>query len=207
MITNVKAFMRNRDTTIPAASMFLMLVAACSSAPARPTLTTRDGDHIVIPPACEVSAAGQSPYSVTFRLHNSDSSSVFLHTGCFAPFQVASCASGYTDQLANLDVCPCLCNAVCPFCGECYPDGAEAIEPDATKEWPWTATLLVNSRDGTNKGTSCKTSVDLPAGRYRVSIPLFATAENGLAQTPVLHTATADFQLPAGGDTIQIETR
>lgn len=193
------------DIPVLVASVFLIMLSACSSPSSSPSLTEPNGDRIPIPPACEIPATGQRPYSVTFRLHNGGNASVFLHTGCFPPFQVSSCASGYADQLANLDFCPCLCDSSCPVCGACYPDGGEALAPGATKEWLWIATLLVDSGE-TSRGTACKRESDLPTGLYRVSIPLFATSEDGLAQTPVLRRAAADFHLPATDGAVLIET-
>ena len=173
--------------------------------PTGPTLTEPTGNRIAVPPGCQVPEKEQRTYSVTFRLHNGGSSPVFLRTDCLPPFEVSSCASAYTDQLANLDFCPCICGSSCPMCGPCLPADGEALDPGATKEWPWTATVLVATGD-VSTGTGCKSPSDLPAGRYRFSVPLFASAADAIARAPVLRNAAANFELPAADDVVGIET-
>lgn len=91
------------------------------------------------------------------------------------------------------------------MCGACPSADGEALDPGATKEWPWAATVLVDSGD-VSKGTGCKSRSDLPAGLYRFSIALFASTADATAQAPVLRNAAADFELPAADDVVDIET-
>ena len=45
---------------------------------------------------------------------------------------------------------------------------------------------------------------DLPAGRYRLTAPTFATEADAIAGGPVLLTISKDFELPAASPTIDV---
>jgi hypothetical protein len=187
----------NPGSAVMIGAAFSMALVACNTPR---TFIEPDGGRIPIPAACELESSAQRPFSVTFRLHNGGGATVFTHVGCLPPFEVSSCASAYTDQIANLHVCGCICGEACPACGACPEPGGAALAPAGALEWRWTA-LLFAAADP----QSCATRVELPAGRYRARVPLFATEADATADTPLLRAATADFELPAANDTVDIE--
>lgn len=151
--------------------------------------------------SCPVPTTSSGPLSTTFRFPNSGSAPVFLHTECgMFSYQVSSCASGYTDQVAVPVFCPpCLCGSKCSTCGPCAPDSGLEVDPGMTTQLTWDASLLVQQPGG-----DCSTKVGLPAGLYRVSIPIYATQADATAQSNPLRVLTTDFSLSATTTVVDI---
>ena len=151
--------------------------------------------------SCPVPTTSSGPLSTTFRFRNSGSAPVFLHTECgMLSYQVSSCTSGYTDQVAVPVFCPpCLCGVGCVTCGMCAPDIGVQAAPGTTTQVAWDASLLVQQPGG-----DCSTKVGLPAGLYRVSIPTYATQADATAQSNPLRILTTDFSLSATTTVVDI---
>ena len=153
------------------------------------------------PASCPLPTTTSGPLSTTFRFRNSGSAPVFLHTECgMLSYQVSSCTSGYTDQVAVPVFCPpCLCGVGCVTCGMCAPDIGVQVAPGTTTQVAWDASLLVQQPGG-----DCSTKVGLPAGLYRVSIPIYATQADATAQSNPLRVLTTDFSLSSTTTVVDI---
>ena len=91
---------------------------------------------------------------------------------CRVALAVSSCAGAYADQVVQeYGVCPC--SGDCPVGGGgCPPDG-RAIAPGAAEERDWTAIVPILSNQN---GRECQLGArNLPSGRYRVAVSVFAT--------------------------------
>ena len=163
-----------------------------------------DGGTVSVPLMCQVPTSVAAPFSVTFRFKNRSSRPLFRYRGCTSEVEIASCASSYSDQLANRDPCPCDCmSANCPACGACYHEGTP-LAPEAVFEQLWDGRVEVMSTRV--DGLPCNDRKAVPAGRYRVRLPIYATAADAKAHTPTVLVATADFELPSPtGGVVEID--
>lgn len=190
------------------ATTTLAAVAGCPRDKSSPfdagQLSAKDADPQSAQPAqCStVTTTRQPPYGVTFRIRNQGASPVYLRQGCLFEFQIASCAAGYRDQLQNQIVCPvCACaNPVCPSvtCGGCAEEHGELLAPGASRELEW---------DGVDhafdRAQNCVRDRIMPAGQYRIRIPIYASAEAAVARQ-VARVVEHDFAFPPGGDVIDV---
>jgi hypothetical protein len=156
-----------------------------------------------MPAQCPVvTSTRAAPYPVIFKVRNDGPAPVYFRRGCLLEFQISSCAAGYDDVLQNQIVCP-VCPCAMPSCarvscGACAEDHGLALGPGATEQLGW---------DGVHhampSGQNCVNDRILSAGRYRIRIPVYASAEAAVArQSPrvVVH----DFDLPATGDVVNV---
>jgi len=73
------------------------------------------------------------------------------------------------------------------------------VDPGLTTQVAWDASLLVQQPGG-----NCSTKVGLPAGLYRVSIPIYATQADATAQSNPLRVLTTDFSLSSTTTVVDI---
>jgi hypothetical protein len=160
-----------------------------------------------LPAQCRVAATTlPQPFQVTFRFKNAGATPVYLHQGCTGlDFAIASCGSRYTDSVGPRYACACRCeDSTCigsVACGPCPPPSGIPVAPGATQEMPWIATLITPEERPTY---TCNHATHLPAARYSVSVPLFATADAAAAGQPVIRTASRTFDLPASGGIVEV---
>jgi hypothetical protein len=165
----------------------------------RPYVSASDGGSNAA--ICQVPTTTPGPFLLTFELRNSGTAPVFLHRGCSGlTFDVLSCTTGYTENVAGPVFCPCLCGGTgCPACGVCAPDAGVEVSSGETTQWPWDASQLVQQ-----PGQSCLTRVGLPAGQYRVGLQVYATAADAAVQANPLRTLTVDFPLSSTTTVVEI---
>jgi hypothetical protein len=155
---------------------------------------------------CSVATARQGPFTVQFQFRDDGTGRLFLSSkGCAGlDFQVSSCASGFSDALNTPTFCgDCDCGSTCDHnieCGGCASPGPVAIDPGQSSSFNWDAELNVTEVNG---GVSCIRTTDLSSGRYRISVPVYASAAD--ASTGIGgRVVTRDFDLPATGDVVDV---
>jgi hypothetical protein len=158
---------------------------------------------VPIPEACRA-AAGPPPHRVMIRFRNVGQRKVFFPNtySCGVAVTISSCAGNFSDDLFNLQAGACPCVGGCPPGGPgCLPSGI-GLDPGKGEELLWQASIAIL---GTSNGAACALRrVDLPAGKYRVTTSLFATAEDAIAGAPVLRTLEKDFDLPVPSNQLDI---
>ena len=177
----------------------LLSIAGCGGAATGPVFPLADGTTVPLPAECWVEPAGARPYQTTFDLRNAGSQPLFLAIdyNCGPMAAVSSCARGFKDDLLGHGALVCPCSGSCPVGGPgCGPAGKELV-PGAHQSLIWQATIPLQSM---RNGDVCAAgSRDLPAGRYRLTAPVFASEAEAIAGGPVLFTLSHDFELPAAG--------
>lgn len=147
----------------------------------------------LIPAECAApSSTGPTSETVRFRLTNPGGGTVFVRSDCgLIEFGVSSCASQYRDQLWEVRPCPvceCATRASCgATCGACAEPAAVAVGSEPVLG-TWTATVLEAGEP------ACVWKRPLPAGRYRVAVKVYPTAEDAAARRGG-REVTADFVL------------
>ena len=162
------------------------------------------GGDVLLPPECVVKTAQPSPHAVTFRFTNTGSDRVFVLQECTLRYSIQSCADGYSDDLTLNAFCTLGCddpNVGCIACGACAYFG-EPIDSGQSLEHIWQG--LTYTFGQTPDGCQCSNSHDAPAGKYRVTIPVYASDGDAQSGT-VLRTVTADFDLPAEGGVVTVD--
>ena len=162
-------------------------------------------DPLAPPAACAASTtpATPPPYAVEFRFHNDAASSLFVHKFC-GRYEVglSSCASGFTDRLNDFVGNACSCDH--PNCGivggACEPDEGTEITAGVSLSSSFSGTSTTASSTASGQ---CVTNRDLPAGRYRVSIWVYETADGALARTEP-RVVSRDFELPAPNGIVDV---
>ena len=153
----------------PAAVLFAVLAGACSS-----------GGPLAPPPSV-----------VTFELRNDGSSPVYLRQDCLLNYTITSLADP-ARTIVRQGPCACDCAlATCPVCGACF-QGPREVAAGAFLEDAW---LTVNVTHEPRATGSCERKHTLPAGPYRIDVPVYPTlgdAENGSGA----RTAAQSFELP-----------
>lgn len=167
-------------------------------------VTPRDAGHDAgrdagVPPACAVDALPPPPYFTNFRFVNESSEAVWLLEDCQLRFTVSACASGY-EPISLYAGCTVDCvddtTGGCIACGPCMVR-AIPLAPGEAFELTWDGRAF--TFDTTASGCACHRENAAPAGRYRVSIPVYASEEAAFAGMHV-RTVEVDFALPGGLD-------
>lgn len=182
--------------------LFLVLALATASAGCG---SKTAGDPLAPTGSCAVAApATLAPYPVELQFRDNSTAPLYIFkSGCTGvTFGVTSCASGFTAHLADMLFCACSCDV--PRCGNncppCLPDEAQQIVGGDSVRVAWSG---VSSTAEMKEGVTCATSRTLPAGRYRVSITVFDSAEAALAHTGG-RVMTQDFELPSPADLVDV---
>jgi hypothetical protein len=159
-----------------------------------------------MPGECAVPADGPGPWEVTFRFTNTSATPLYVLGECHVRYEVTSCADGYQDPLAMWADCTIDCSSPgagaggCIACGACMYQGIE-VTPGAPHESPWSG----NTYDfaTTSSGCSCYNASSAPAGKYKISVPVYASDADA-QQGTVLYTIEIPFTLPAPGGVVEV---
>jgi len=135
------------------------------------------------------------PATITFSLHNGGSAPVYLFEQCILNLTISQVADP-ARVIGLLDGCPvCDCgDTQCRgyVCGACFMGGVE-VAANAMRPFTWSA---VDVDFGTQNGTTCMQKRTLPAGQYRIDVPVYPSAEDAMTRrNPRVVTQT--FQVPA----------
>jgi hypothetical protein len=117
---------------------------------------------------------------------------------------VSSCADGYTSSLALHADCTTDCASPetgCIACGACFEDGI-AVPAHGIYDDAWSG--LSFTFGTTPDGCSCHIGHDVAAGRYRISVVVYATQEAAQMSLATFATST-DFELATNGGIIEVE--
>jgi hypothetical protein len=171
------------------------------------TDTTGNDSGAAIPLECQVPMTTRTPpYQLVFRLRNAGAVPVFLRQGCVGvEFDISSCGSRYSDSLGPRYLCACPCSdATCTgavACGPCPQPAGVEIAPGASKDVTWIASQALSEDRGSFQ---CANRPALPAARYGLSVPLFASATEAANNAKPLRVARRSFELPAAGDLVEV---
>jgi hypothetical protein len=105
---------------------------------------------------------------------------------------IASCASGYSDDIAptGTNSCPCELQ-YCPVGGQC-DTSPRTIAPGGSFDVPWYGSFLVTVR---KSGRECHERRIAVAAKYRVSAVLFGTADDASRYVNPVATVETEFGL------------
>jgi hypothetical protein len=161
-----------------AASMALALAGACST---------------------KATDAGTPPSTVTFALHNDSVPTVYLFQDCLLDLTITSLAEP-PHVIEREGPCGCDCSeSSCPVCGPCFQGSREVAGGALVSEY-WSAVSVTYEPAPTG---SCERKHSLPAGPYRIDIPVYTSADDAAARAGA-RNATQTFVLPAPGDSVDV---
>jgi hypothetical protein len=156
---------------------------------------------------CAVASTAKAPFPTEFRFRNVGTDPLFVSIGCLGvEYGLSSCASGFRDQLAPGFACGgCACGATdCKapdvLCGACMGPAGQLVAPGESAAVPWSGT---STRTENLAGRLCVRTQTPPAGRYRVAIRIYATADAAAGATGG-QIVTRDFQLPADQGVVDV---
>jgi hypothetical protein len=154
---------------------------------------------------CGLVAESAPPLSVTLRFSNSGPSPLWLWIECLLDCELTSCGDQYAAPLTISAGCgtgDCSIATGCdvPFCGVC-PFQGQMVSAGGYHDFAWGGQTYTF---GTNlSGCSCYVAHDVPAGFYRVSVPVW-TADPGMVRTMPTYTTVQDFSLYRAGEIIEV---
>ncbi len=139
-----------------------------------------------------------SPSTVKFQLQNDGAAPAYVYQGCLVDFTITSLANP-SAPITRVEGCVCSCSQApqCPVCGACYAGPLEIAAGTAATAY-WTAATLTTERGG-----ACQTLHALPAGSYRIDLPVYASQADAAAKV-LPRVLTQVFTLPAPDDTVAI---
>lgn len=148
--------------------------------------------------ACGSNNPTTPPTTITFQLHNDGISTVYVFEGCTVDFTITSLADP-VHQITQEGGCACACGQACPVCGPCYEGARDvAIGTLLTEYWNAVSVTVEQTPAG-----SCERRASLPAGAYRIDVPVYPTADDAVAKTSA-RTATQSFSLPTAGNLVDV---
>jgi hypothetical protein len=140
------------------------------------------------------------PYTVTFDLQNGGASSVYIYQSCFLDFTIVNLAdpNHVIGRGGGCGICDCAA-ATCPAvtCGACFMGGMEVIAGGKVS-YAWGA---VDQMAGTRGTMACQTTKVLPAGHYRIAVPVYASDADAASQSNP-RIVNEIFDLPPPGDVV-----
>ena len=151
--------------------------------------------------ACSTSPLDRepAPSTVTFELRNDSVPALYLFQNCLLDLTITSLADP-ARVVEREGPCGCDCGfASCPVCGPCFAGPREVAGGGLVSEY-WNAVSVTYEPAPTG---SCERKHALPAGQYRIDIPVYASPEDALAKTGA-RIATQTFTLPVAGDTVPV---
>jgi hypothetical protein len=151
--------------------------------------------------ACDAGGTPAPPPSVVmFELRNDGATPVYLRENCLLDYTITSLAEP-VRVIARQGACACDCAvATCPVCGPCYEGPREvAVGAALTSVW---AAVSVTYEPRTQSG-SCERKHTLPAGPYRIDVPVYATLLEADEQSAP-RTASQSFSLPASEERVTV---
>jgi hypothetical protein len=149
---------------------------------------------------------GPGPHEVTFRFTNSSATPLFVLGECHVRYDVTSCADGYQTPLSMWADCTIDCSSPeargggCIACGACMYQGIE-VTPGAPYDSQWSGNTFDFAT--TNNGCSCHDPSAAPAGKYRISVPVYGSDDAAQQGSP-LYTIEVPFTLPAPGGVVEV---
>jgi hypothetical protein len=136
---------------------------------------------------------------VVFELRNDSAPAVYLFQSCLTDLTITSLADP-VHVVEREGPCGCDCGiASCPVCGPCY-QGSLEVAGGALRSEYWTAVSVTYEAAPTG---SCERKHALPAGPYRIDVPVYGSAEDAAAKSGA-RIASQTFTLPAAGDTVPV---
>ncbi|MCB9590886.1 MAG: hypothetical protein H6718_36110 [Polyangiaceae bacterium] len=157
-----------------------------------------------MPNECRVETMRQGPYPVTFVFTNSDPGyPVYIQQDCSLNYSLSSCSDGYVNALSRSGDCTASCDNYqgCIACGACPWSRLEVTSNDSLEDtWAGNVYTFSNAPDG----CTCHDVHSAPAGKYRISVPLYATPDPNTDDGPV-YIVTQDFELPATNDVVFVD--
>jgi hypothetical protein len=151
--------------------------------------------------ACSTSPLDRepAPSTVTFELRNDSVPALYLFQNCLLDLTITS-LSDPVRVVEREGPCGCDCGvASCPVCGPCFAGPREIAGGGMVSEY-WNAVSVTYETAPTG---SCERKHALPAGQYRIDVPVYASPEDALAKTGA-RIATQTFTLPVAGDTLPV---
>jgi hypothetical protein len=151
--------------------------------------------------ACSTSALDRepAPSTVTFELRNDSVPALYLFQNCLLDLTITSLADP-ARVVEREGPCGCDCGvASCPVCGPCFAGPREVAGGGMVSEY-WSAVTVTYETAPTG---SCERKHALPAGQYRIDVPVYASAEDALTKTGG-RIATQTFTLPAPTDAVTV---
>ena len=137
--------------------------------------------------------------TITFELLNNSVPTVYLFQECFVEYTITSLA-GSPEVIARPGPCSCACGqSICPLCGQCL-QGSLELAGGAVMNDQWSTVSVTYEPAPTG---SCERRHTLPAGPYRIDVPVYPTAEDAVARTGA-RIATQSFALPAPADSVMV---
>lgn len=167
------------------------------------TTTTSTTSTTTVPPECAVATDESGPYKVTFQFKVTDDQQHFLRKDCSLNYSISSCADGYSDGLSLSGACTIDCAEAdngCIQCGACPLDGIPVVLGAPIADG-WSGNTFTFSETAT--GCMCHEGHVAPAGKYRITVPVYASAEAATSGEKSFD-AIVDFELPAPNDTVDV---
>jgi hypothetical protein len=138
----------------------------------------------------------EPPAPLTFQLQNGGTSSLYIYVSCLADVTFTNLDDPSTSiRLPNggCGICDCAAQT-CPsvVCGPCFMGGLE-VAPGGNDQYFWTPVDITYRTGATS---TCSSSRTLPAGHYRIDVPVYTTSADANAKTGA-RVVSQSFQLPA----------
>jgi hypothetical protein len=165
----------------------IALVVACAGLGA----CSRDLEPPVPPP---------EPTTITLQFQNGGAAPAYVYQGCLVDLTITSLADP-AAVINRVEGCVCECGrtTACPICGACYAGPREIpAAGQMTESW---LTATVTSESTPTGG--CQRLHTLPAGTYRIALPVYASEADAAAKTSA-RIVTQTFTLPEPDDTVAI---
>jgi hypothetical protein len=133
-----------------------------------------------------VDALATSMPTITFRLDNTGTQTVYLRNNCWILVAVTS-ESDATDY-SNAQFCACDCaDSACTgtvMCGPCAPPEGVTLDAGKTKDISWIARKsAMASKTGPSGAFQCVAHTPIPSGAYRVAVVVYPSASDAAANT------------------------
>jgi hypothetical protein len=165
---------------LPIAAATIALAGACSTGSLDPGTTPQ-------------------PTPITFELRNDSAPAVYLFQSCLVDLTITSLADP-PQVIDRGGPCGCECGVgSCPLCGPCYQGSVEVAGGSMLSQY-WNAVRV--TREAAPTG-SCERKHALPAGEYRIDVPVYASADDAAAKTSA-RIASQIFTLPAPADIVSV---
>lgn len=165
--------------------------------------TTTSTTTTTVPPTCAVPFDTPPPYKTEIQFAGASDQQLFLREECHITYTITSCAEGdYSKPIAIHADCTTECSTSdCIVCDACNLQALPvSVETWQSEIWDGhTYTFGQNSQ-----GCSCHNTFVAPAGKYRVTVDVYPTADdavNGTNGQPV----SKDFDLPAPNDVVTVQ--
>lgn len=177
---------------------------------APPTLDAGTGEAgMGMDGAVAVDALAMAMPTITFRLDNTGTQTVYLRNQCWIPIEVASESDGTVH--GNTFFCACDCaDTGCTSnvqCGPCAPPAGVAIEAGTIMDISWIARKsTLENRTGPYGAFQCVAHAPIPTGAYRVAFVVYSSESDAVAETNG-RTVAQGFALGTTNATVTVPIR